>query len=237
MISILHLLWIIPLVTFFGFMLGAVMAVGKEKDEHSGGGEMSFTIPTSVLKVRDENGNVYEILAIQGRPGQPGAPGDPGKTPNLTIGTVETLPEGSEATATITGTPEDPILNLGIPIGNTPEVVFPAASKQLGGVRISSGGYSGMGVTSYGVRPFPIEFRPKILIIQETPEQDNTRTYTIIDDYYITLDNYDDNICAVAFTDSGFEIYNGTASDSDGNEIEYAPFNEIGTNYAWIAIG
>lgn len=40
-----------------------------------------------------------------------------GPTPNLTIGTVTTLDPGSKATATITGTPEDPVLNLGIPRG------------------------------------------------------------------------------------------------------------------------
>lgn len=40
-----------------------------------------------------------------------------GATPNLTIGTVETLAPGSDATATITGTAEDPVLNLGLPRG------------------------------------------------------------------------------------------------------------------------
>lgn len=45
------------------------------------------------------------------------AKGDTGATPNLTIGTVETLPAGSNATATITGTAEDPVLSLGIPKG------------------------------------------------------------------------------------------------------------------------
>lgn len=40
-----------------------------------------------------------------------------GVTPNLTIGTVETLASGSEATASITGTVENPVLNLGIPKG------------------------------------------------------------------------------------------------------------------------
>ena len=40
-----------------------------------------------------------------------------GVTPNLTIGTVETLPSGSDATASITGTVENPVLNLGIPKG------------------------------------------------------------------------------------------------------------------------
>lgn len=37
--------------------------------------------------------------------------------PELSIGTVETLPEGSDATATITGTAEYPTLNLGLPMG------------------------------------------------------------------------------------------------------------------------
>lgn len=40
-----------------------------------------------------------------------------GITPNLTIGTVETLEAGSDATATITGDKENPVLNLGIPKG------------------------------------------------------------------------------------------------------------------------
>lgn len=43
--------------------------------------------------------------------------GESGQTPDLTIGTVSTLPAGSDATATITGTPDEPVLNLGIPQG------------------------------------------------------------------------------------------------------------------------
>lgn len=46
-----------------------------------------------------------------------GPTGETGATPNLTIGTVETLAPGSNATATITGTAEDPVLNLGLPRG------------------------------------------------------------------------------------------------------------------------
>lgn len=40
-----------------------------------------------------------------------------GTTPNLQIGTVETLPAGSDATASMSGTAEKPLLNLGIPRG------------------------------------------------------------------------------------------------------------------------
>lgn len=46
-----------------------------------------------------------------------GEPGADGKTPKFTIGMVETLEAGSEASATITGTKEEPVLNLGIPKG------------------------------------------------------------------------------------------------------------------------
>ena len=45
--------------------------------------------------------------------------GEDGVTPNLTIGTVETLTAGSNATASITGTTKEPVLNLGIPRGKT----------------------------------------------------------------------------------------------------------------------
>ena len=44
--------------------------------------------------------------------------GQDGATPNIQIGTVETLPSGSPATASMGGTAENPILNLGIPQGN-----------------------------------------------------------------------------------------------------------------------
>ena len=33
MISAWHLIWIVPLFTFLGLVLGAIMAVGKESDE------------------------------------------------------------------------------------------------------------------------------------------------------------------------------------------------------------
>lgn len=40
-----------------------------------------------------------------------------GATPNIQIGTVQTLEPGQQATASMTGTPENPLLNLGIPKG------------------------------------------------------------------------------------------------------------------------
>lgn len=46
-----------------------------------------------------------------------GPEGNVGKTPNIKVGTVTTLAAGSDATASITGTKENPVLNLGIPRG------------------------------------------------------------------------------------------------------------------------
>lgn len=55
----------------------------------------------------------------QGEQGIQGETGATGATPNLTIGTVQTLNPDQSATASITGTAEDPVLNLGIPKGQT----------------------------------------------------------------------------------------------------------------------
>lgn len=52
-----------------------------------------------------------------GSPGTKGDKGDTGATPNLTIGTVTTLEAGQNATASMGGTAESPVLNLGIPRG------------------------------------------------------------------------------------------------------------------------
>lgn len=43
--------------------------------------------------------------------------GDTGATPDFSIGTVQTLPANADATVTITGTDEEPVLNFGIPQG------------------------------------------------------------------------------------------------------------------------
>lgn len=75
-----------------------------------------------VLKIKDKEGNWIDIPALIG---------PPGNTPQITIGTVETLTPGSKATVTITGTPESPILNLGIPKGESgSDVEVPEWAKQ-----------------------------------------------------------------------------------------------------------
>lgn len=68
--------------------------------------------------------------------GDNGAKGDTGATPNLQIGTVTTLDSGSNATASITGTTENPLLNLGIPKGDTGSGTDNGASSEEKGWRL-----------------------------------------------------------------------------------------------------
>lgn len=78
-----------------------------------------------------ENGNWYLGETDTGKPsrgaqgpagpdgdqGPAGPKGETGATPNIQIGTVQTLEPGQQATASVTGTAENPVLNLGIPKG------------------------------------------------------------------------------------------------------------------------
>ena len=60
-----------------------------------------------------KNGNWYLGSSDTGKPSR----GADGAVPDIQIGTVTTLPAGSDATASIGGTAENPLLNLGIPKG------------------------------------------------------------------------------------------------------------------------
>lgn len=97
-----------------------------------------------------ENPETVNIKGPQGKPGEkgdtgsPGAKGDPGATPNLQIGTVETLPAGSDATASVSGTAENPLLNLGIPKGadgsGGSSAITTATETDIAGLLMGEGG-------------------------------------------------------------------------------------------------
>lgn len=72
---------------------------------------------TSTFEVRNGSKGSGGVPGVDGANGADGQPGADGVTPNIQIGTVETLEAGSPATASMTGTPENPLLNLGIPKG------------------------------------------------------------------------------------------------------------------------
>lgn len=59
----------------------------------------------------------WQLVAQKGEQGEQGIQGIQGATPNIQIGTVETLNPTEQATVTQTGTFENPIFNFGIPKG------------------------------------------------------------------------------------------------------------------------
>lgn len=80
----------------------------------------SVTVNTSpVINLKGPQGPQGEQgqTGQQGAEGPQGPKGETGTTPDIQIGDVTTLNPGEQATASITGTPENPILNLGIPKG------------------------------------------------------------------------------------------------------------------------
>ena len=76
-------------------------------------GDSSWTDLVQLSEITGPQGPAGET-GPQGPVGQNGADG---VTPNIQIGEVTTLEPGTQATASITGTPENPLLNLGIPRG------------------------------------------------------------------------------------------------------------------------
>lgn len=85
--------------------------------------EIAVTDITGGHRVAITDGSGTETFDVMdGVKGDTGNTGATGATPNLTIGTVSTLNPDQSATATITGTAENPVLNMGIPRGQTGSV-------------------------------------------------------------------------------------------------------------------
>lgn len=82
-------------------------------------GDYGLQLPDSDIW-KKRNGYWERIGNIRGEKGKDaaGLPGKDGVTPNLTIGKVTTVSPGHNAKVTITGTLENPILNLEIPKGD-----------------------------------------------------------------------------------------------------------------------
>ena len=85
---------------------GAAGASGKDGSPGADGKD-------GITPAIGENGNWYLGNTDTGKPSR----GENGAVPDIQIGTVATLPAGSDATASIGGTAENPLLNLGIPKG------------------------------------------------------------------------------------------------------------------------
>ena len=98
-----------------------------------------------------------------GATGQTGPTGPTGATPSFSIGTVTTGAPGTDASASITGTDENPVLNLTIPRGNTGEVseedflkVFPTDTAS-GSIASFSDGADDVPVKSLKLNIEPIQ--------------------------------------------------------------------------------
>ena len=90
-----------------------------EKGDKGDTGAQGIQGEQGIQGVQGEKGDKGEKGAQgpQGLQGPPGEAGADGKTPNITIGNVETLEAGQNATASITGESPNLTLNLGIPKG------------------------------------------------------------------------------------------------------------------------
>lgn len=90
------------------------------------GREVEFEVASGYIRWRYVGDTSWKSLIalseLRGAPGRDGLNGSSGKdgiSPALQAGMVSTLTAGSSATMTITGTQANPILNLGIPAGQT----------------------------------------------------------------------------------------------------------------------
>lgn len=87
-----------------------------------GSGRITLTVTIGTTTLTYYHAYTIAPTGQQGDKGDKGDTGNTGNTPNLTIGTVTTLDPDDPATATITGTADNPVLSFGIPKGDTGEV-------------------------------------------------------------------------------------------------------------------
>lgn len=115
--------------------------VGSDDTGKPSRGEKGDKGDTGAQGIQGEQG----IQGVQGEKGEPGSPGakgdkgDTGATPNLTIGTVTTLNAGQNATASMGGTAESPVLNLGIPRGTKGEPGMDGVTPTFGIESVETG--------------------------------------------------------------------------------------------------
>lgn len=85
------------------------------------------------ITITDKSGTTNATIT-NGKDGTNGADGADGQTPNITPGNIETLPAGSNVTASITGQTPNLVLNLGIPQGPAGAGVPSTDTAQAGDV-------------------------------------------------------------------------------------------------------
>lgn len=112
---------------------------------------------------------VLNITIPKGDTGEKGDKGDTGATPSFTIGTVTTVAPDVDASVTIDGTAENPVLNMNIPQGETGEV----------GPGVQAGGTTGQILVKKSDTDFDTEWKtvdtanpPEYTIVKQTAAED-----------------------------------------------------------------
>ena len=138
-----------------------VLSLGIPQGE-TGNGIQSIVLNADyTLTVTYTNGQTWTSGSIRG---------ETGATPRLTIGTVQTLEPGQSATAEITGTPEDPVLNLGIPQGQ-------AGASDAGAVTYNSETAYNDGTVGKAVSDLTRQLSDNDLHLEEIPDTTQAITF------------------------------------------------------------
>ena len=162
---------------FLGFSVSIeTLAEGEPATANYDGGILSLGIPRGstgngiqsivlnedyTLTVTYTNGNHWTSGSIRGQVGA---------TPHLTIGTVQTLEPGQSATAEITGTDEDPVLNFGIPKGQ-------AGASDAGGVSYDTEGSYDEGTVGKELQEQTRQLSDNDLHLEELPDTTQAITF------------------------------------------------------------
>lgn len=113
-----------------------VYAILKKQIQHGGGQPGTPGRGIEKIELTDTQGliDTYTITYTDGATTTytvtNGEDGAIGATPNIQIGIVQTLEPGQNVTASMTGTPENPLLNLGIPKGQSGTADIPRQQMQ-----------------------------------------------------------------------------------------------------------
>ena len=102
-------------------LVTAINEAARSGGGSGGAGTIDMRVADGYIQYSNDGGATWEnliaIADLKGADGKDGTNGKNGVTPDIQIGTVTTLPAGSEATASMGGTAAQPTLNLGIPKG------------------------------------------------------------------------------------------------------------------------
>lgn len=99
-------------------LVAAINEAARSGGASGGAGSIEMQVSGGYIQYSTDGGETWEnLIAVEDLKGGKGEKGDTGATPDIRIGTVTTLPAGSDATASMSGTAENPMLNLEIPKG------------------------------------------------------------------------------------------------------------------------